>query len=268
MSDIETITDFVYNNQRLLLKTSKFYEHLPYISWQTGGELEWIDWPKDDLEKQTQFIRNIAKKRFYHWVKSCPIDQNTKSIIDVGSGLSKSNLLMSQLRPDIDFYLLDKTVDILTVENVKKSKNNYFSKSLDDDCYHGFYNSFDITKDIIKNSPVNIEKIHFLDTLDEWPGLVDVVVSVFSWMWHYHKDIYWSRLLKSLKIGGHLAVTITLRNGERTIEEISNDLGSYPCKIISWPITSPEFLEFLKLNDSPGFDQITHTGYYVWQRLR
>jgi len=260
MSDIETIADLTYNNQQLLLKTTKFDEQLPYIFWQTGGDVAWFDWPQDDLKQQKEFIKNLTEKFFNQWIEYAPIGHNVKSIINVGSGLAKTDLLMSQLRPDIDFYLVDKTVDLLTLNKVLEGKNNYFSKSLDDENYHGFYNSFDITRDIIQNSPVNPERIHFLDPANKWPDQVDLIISTCSWMWHYHKNVYWDRLLRSLKIGGHLAITITLRNGENTIEEISNDLGSYPSNIVSWePPTN---------NNAPGVDQITNVGYYVWQRMR
>jgi hypothetical protein len=81
-------------------------------------------------------------------------------------------------------------------------------------------------------------------------------------MWHYHKNIYWNRLLKSLKVGGHFAVTMTLRTGERTIEEISNDLGSYPCQAIVYPegVGNNTYLT--------GYTDIISMGYYVWQRIK
>jgi SAM-dependent methyltransferase len=262
MTNIDTIADFTYNGQRFLLKTSKFDEHLSYLFWQTGGGFYWDNYPQHS-NYQRGFIKDLAKQRFNEWIRYNPSD-NIKSIIDVGSGLAISDLLISQLRPDIDFYLIDKTVNESTFDDVMKNKNNYFSKSLDDENYHGFYNSFDVTKDIIQNSPINPERIHFLDPADKWPEQVDLVTSTYSWCFHYHKDVYWNQLLQSLKIGGYLGLSITLRNGEHTIKEISNELGSYPCFIEIWP---PDVL-LQRQNNAPGFDQITHAGQYLWQRLK
>jgi hypothetical protein len=266
MSNIETIADFTYNGQQFLLKTSKFDEHLPYHFFQASGYPEWSDWPYENIEQQKQFIRDLVKMRFIdHFVKYITIDDTVKKVIDVGSGLGINDLLMSQLRPDIDFHLVDKNISSQILKDTfdpSREPTAYFSKSMDDENYHGFYNSTDITKDIIQHSPINSEKIHFLDPIDNWPSEVEYIMSIDSWMWHYHKNIYWNRLLKSLKVGGHFAVTMTLRNGERTIEEISNDLGSYPYQAIVYP-------EGVGNNTSlTGYADIISTGYYAWQRIK
>jgi SAM-dependent methyltransferase len=260
MSNIDTIADFTFNNQQFLLKTSKFEDHLPYLWLQSSGDQSWVQFSLLSEEQKKQFIKDLALKRFNQWIEFYPINQNTKSIIDVGSGLAIADLLISQLRPDIDFYLVDRNTNLLDWDYSREY--SYFSKSLDDEDYHGFYNSFDITRDIITNSPINSERINFLVPEDEWPNEVDLVVSSFSWMWHYHKNIYWDRLLKSLKVGGHLAITITLREQEYFINEISNDLGSYPCMCML--IDPDQTLE----KGRKGVDQVIHTGYYVWQRMK
>ena len=267
MSNIDTIADFTYNGQQFLLKTSKFHEHLLYHCIQAGGYPEWNDWPYENIEQQKQFIRDLVKKRFItEFVKYITINDTVKKVIDVGSGLAINDMLMSQLRPDIDFHLVDKNISKQTVEDIffnpSSEPNAYFSKSLDDKDYHGFYNSTDITKDIIQHSPINSEKIHFLDPVDDWPLEVDYIMSIDSWMWHYSKDVYWSRLLKSLKVGGHFAVTMTLRTGERTIEEISNDLGSYPYQAVVYPEGVGSCTSFT------GYTDIISMGYYVWKRLK
>ena len=262
MSDIKTIADFIYNDKQFLLNTTKFDEHLPYHYYQTSGYAEWLNWPQTNLEQQ-QFIKDLVKNRFVNeFIEGIPIDNTVNKVIDVGSGFGINDLLMSQLRPNTDFYLLDKNVDSQTLENLTKTITAYFSKSLDDQDYHGFYNSFDITKDIIQNSPINPERIHFLDTGDSWPEQVDVIISLCSWMWHYHKDIYWNKLLTSLKVGGHFAVTVTLRSGDRTIEEISEDLGSYPSQIM----IVPEGTDSNTL--LTGYNDVVSMGYYIWQRMR
>jgi hypothetical protein len=260
MSHIETITNFLYNNQRLSLKTSNFDSYLFFLHRQTAGDSRWHK--ANSIEKKKLFANYLSRQRlksFYMDIEALPNNDcfKIKKIIDVGSGVAQIPLLMSQIRPEIDFYLLDKNL------YDQKEGCNFFSKSLDDKNYHGFYNSFDIVKDIIAHSPIQLEKIHFLYPEDQWPDNVDLIMSQYSWMWHYHKNIYWSRLLTSLNVGGYLSVTISLRKGENLISEISEELGSHPCIFV--PIVYPHDTQDINL---PGFNQITHTGYYVWQRLK
>ena len=259
MSNIEKITDFVYNGRRVTLKTSNLDEYIKWLYLQTAGMDYW-----DSLtsrQETKKFINYLSKSRLLNWYKFIPDPEinfsDMKKIIDVGSGVAQIDLLLSQFLQNTDFYLLDKnTFD-------QKQGCRFHSKSMDDYDYHGFYNSFDIVKDVIQHSPIDPDRIHFLDPSDEWPDQVDLIMSSFSWMWHYSKNIYWSRLLKSLKVGGYLSTTISLRDGESTIKEISEDLGSYPC--LHYPLLHTENSSDKQIKE---FDKIIHTGFFVWQRMR
>jgi len=260
MSDIETITDFVYNKQRLTLKTSRLDEYLHWLIMQTWGDDRWLG--KHSREQLKREVKRQARSKAGEFPVIPPefsLDfKDIKKIIDVGSGVAQIDLILSQLFPQIDFYLVDKTGYEQDPENFV-----YYSKSLDDKNYHGFYNSFDIIQDIIDNSPINSDRIHFLYPENNWPKNVDVIMSYYSWNWHYPKNIYWNKLLKSLRIGGYLSTTLTLREGEDTIFKISEELGSYPCYYQPIAIHTNSRDKLI-----PGFEQIIHTGYYVWKRLK
>lgn len=260
MSTIETITSFEFNGQQLVLETSDLDEYIKWFYIQNAGDASWNS--LTSREEKQQFANWLCKHRILEQFKLIPDPElnfsNIKKIIDVGSGVASVDLLLSQVLPDVDFYLLDKT-DI----NYNLGRQPFFSKSLADPDYHGFYNSFDIVKDVIKHSPIDPGKIHFLDPADDWPNEVDLIISTFSWNWHYSKDVYWDKLMKSLKIGGYFSTTISLRKGENTLYEISADLGSYPCIYQPLPHTDESVDRKLL-----GFDQIVHTGYYTWQRMK
>ena len=264
MNNIAIISDFEYKGQRLLLKTSQLEKYIYYFRHQTHGDLSWFrrrPFLNGELSQQNQHIVSLIVWERFQWFSNTWLSDintdNIKKIIDVGSGLATTDILLSQYLPAVDFYLVDKN----TFELPKIS--NYFSNSLDEENYHGFYNSFDLVKDTLEYSGVNEEKINFLSPDDQWPEDVDIIFSTYSWMWHYHKDIYWSRLLKSLKIGGYLMISTTLRDGETTVEDISMDLGSYPLSSDKLQLHHSS-IDRSRVN----FDKIIYTGFYVWQRLR
>ena len=269
MSNIETIIDFTYKGNRVILKTSKLDAYLHFLRIQTSGDDRWG--AMHTREEWKKFVNWQCEEKSLHSLPIVPVVQafsaipppysnlkNMKKIIDVGSGLAQIDLVLSQFLPEIDFYLVDKNRIEYDPENFV-----YFHPPLDNKSSHGFYNSFDVIKDVVANSPVNPERIHFLHPENEWPDNVDVVMSYYSWNWHYHKSVYWDKLMQSLKLGGYFSTTLTLRKGETTVDEISQDLGSHPCyyQSIQVPANSPD--RRLK-----GFDDIVHTGYYTWQRLK
>jgi SAM-dependent methyltransferase len=258
--EIVSVLDFQFDEKQLLIKTSNLDRYMRWLWQQNAGDPRWADVTSRG-EKHT-LTANLCWEKF-HWFQDCLKTANVnlanvKKIIDVGSGLGAIDILSSQLMPNTDFYLVDR--DCITVTN----KSNYFSHSMIDTNYHGFYNSFDTIKDAAEQSLEDPSKINFLDPIDDWPDEIDIVFSLFSWMWHYHKDVYWDRLLKSLKVGGFLIIMINLRDGENsTINKISQDLGSYPLYIqeVSHGPENPDY--YLS-----GADKVIHRACYIWQRMK
>jgi SAM-dependent methyltransferase len=259
-SKIVSVLEFQFDKKQLSIKTSNLDRYIKWLWQQNAGDPRWdTAISKDEQHKLTALI---CWEKF-HWFHSCLKTTNVnlanvKKIIDVGSGLGAIDILSSQLMPETNFYLVDRDCITITEES------NYFSQSITDLNYHGFYNSFDAIKDAAQYSLQDSSKINFLDPTDDWPDKVDVVFSLFSWMWHYHKDVYWVQLLKSLKVGGVLIVMINLREGENSIiNKISQDLGSYPLSIqeVSHGPKNPDY--YLS-----GADKVVHRACYVWQRMR
>jgi hypothetical protein len=258
-SNIATVLYFFYVKM-MSIKTSDIDEYIKWLRQQNAGDPRWdTAISKNEQHKLTALICREKLYWFHSCLKTANVNlANVKKIIDVGSGLGAIDILSSQLMPEANFYLVDR--DCITVTE----KSNYFSQSITDLNYHGFYNSFDTIKDAAKQSLEDPSKINFLDPIDDWPDEIDVVFSLFSWMWHYHKDVYWDRLLKSLKVGGFLIVMINLRDGENsTISKISQDLGSYPLYIqeVSHGPENPDY--YLS-----GADKVVHRACYIWQRMK
>jgi len=63
---------------------------------------------------------------------------------------------------------------------------------------------------------------------DQWPEEVDCVTSYISFCWHYPKEVYWNKIMRSLKIGGKLVLDIRTLPDRDVIAEISKDMGSTP----------------------------------------
>lgn len=233
MAKIEVITDFLHKGQRIILQTSRYEEFVKYLQIQTKGLPGWQHCTADQIKN---FIIQLSEDRALNTfpVTTEPHDQihDFKKVIDVGSGLAQTDLIWSQCLLDTDFYLVD---------------NN-------DETTH----SYSIIKDIIDHSPVNLKRIHFLDPTVEWPNDVDLIMSYWAWNWNIPKEMYWSKLLSSLKIGGFFASTFAL-NSHGIIDSISKDMNSQPC--FYQPITIGKDY----LNEDYFSDTIS-TGYYVWQR--
>lgn len=136
-------------------------------------------------------------------------------ILDIGCGVSVIDLLLSLYLPQSKFYLLDK-------EEFSFRPGIYYDKD------YPKYHSWAPIKDAIHTSEFDPNRFNFLNPSDSWPEKVDVITSYFSYCWHYPKEIYWSKILDSLKIGGKLILDIRHLADRDVIGEISEDMKSTP----------------------------------------
>ena len=175
-----------------------------------------------------------------------------KKIIDIGSGVSTPDLLASKYNPDAEFYLVDKA------EYTRRMNGIYYQD------IHGHYNSWSVVEDCINSSGLDRNKFNFLDPNDEWPQDVDLILSTFSWCWHYPKETYWNKVLSSLKVGGHLLVDVLNLPDRDVVEEISNEFNSLPT-VVSRMKMDPHLNPFkgnLIVKDGH------YGGLYLWTRLK
>jgi SAM-dependent methyltransferase len=170
-----------------------------------------------------------------------------EKIVDVGCGIAVPDCLISKLNTTCKFYLVDKS------EISHTGSGKYYEPK------HGHYNSWDVLEDCIQTSGLNRSNFNLLSPTTPWPDDVDLVLSTYSWCWHYPKETYWGKVQASLKIGGTLAIDIYNLPDKDTAGEITEEFKSEPMYIPT------------KLPDSVFANQFTLKdgamgGFYIWRR--
>lgn len=147
-------------------------------------------------------------------------------IIDIGAGNSVLDLLLHRYLPGSEFYLVDRNKFI-----AESAEPAYPTR--DNPCW---LHSWNIVEDAIETTKLDKNKFHFLDIDDDWNVEADMITSYMAWCMHFPKDVYWSRVLKNLKIGGRLLVDVNIGWEEQVIEEISDAFNCKPTFVTSIPI--------------------------------
>ena len=94
----------------------------------------------------------------------------------------------------------------------------------------GFYNDLNFAKDLVKQGNPNSD-VYVFDPL-ELPNLdyqYDMIVSLYSWGFHYPLDEYLDWALEHLKMGGRIMLTL---NKKVSYKEIKKHMGRLNFKII------------------------------------
>ena len=107
-----------------------------------------------------------------------------------------------------------------------------------------------VLEDILKTNKINLDNFTILDPADDWPNKLDLIMSSYSYMWHYPKDTYWDKIKKY----ENASLCFDIVNiKENYIEEINTDMKKI-CKYIPKPkLYFHWFSEELLLdNGSPG----------------
>lgn len=141
--------------------------------------------------------------------------KNDAVILDIGSGVSVIDLLLSKYLPESTFYLLDR-------EGFNFKPGIYYDEN------YPKYHNWQPVVDCIQTSGLDAQRFTFMTPETKWPDQLDAVTSYFSYCWHYPKETYWDRILCSLKIGGKLVLDIRHIKNRDVIGEISEDMKSLP----------------------------------------
>jgi len=121
-------------------------------------------------------------------------------VLDIGSGIGISDLILSQYEPSVKITLLDKNNGWRDIVGLPHDYLNGYAED-----GHVFCNTTKLTQNaMVKN---NISNIKFITPEDEWEQY-DLITSTWSCAWHYPLDIYWERVLKYLKPGGKLLLDV------------------------------------------------------------
>lgn len=212
--------------------------------WKTGLNYQinaafffWLQWVHDD--------------RFNAIVNSIENLDSIQKVLDIGSGASIFDLCLHQLLPKAQFTLLDKDTDT----NFDEGKFVQY-----DDRYH-HYNNWNIVNDAIVTSKLAQENFRFISPeVDHW-GELDMVVSFWSWCWHYPKEVYWDKVMQNLKPGGHLILDVLYRKDKDIIEEISDAMNCKPIALKKHPTIKGHPWQDSQV-DIDGF----YGGLYKWVR--
>jgi hypothetical protein len=178
-------------------------------------------------------------------------------IIDIGAGNSVIDLLLHKYIPGSELYLVDRNSFVSTKKTVEHPTR-------ENPCW---LHSWSTVEDAIDASNIDRSKFHFLDVDDEWNMEVDMITSYMAWCMHFPKQIYWQRVLQSLKIGGRLLVDVNIGWEKELIEEISDELHCRHTVISSIPIKKIFNADIP--TDQPIRDQLEIAAYRCsWVRNR
>ena len=216
---------------------------------------------------QEFFFNQLSISTGLNWTRCIEyIPKDSKKILSVGPGVSTFELLLGTYHCiDATVFLLDKSesTHALVGKSTLTDKNRYFSESNN----HGFYNSWEVVTDAINTSKLDSSKYIFVDPNDKWESDLDVVISLFSWCWHYPFEVYAEKLLSSLKIGGTLILEIQNPPDLRDVpKQISELLGSDPSVILR---KSTNIHSNIHNNHKRNIDEKGEFGgFYVWVRKK
>lgn len=157
---------------------------------------------------ESVFRREKVKRLFnqdiineYKDIKSY-LPSECSRVLDIGCGVGGIDLMLYRHYDgigDIEFYLFDKT-------NLPKKIYYGFKKEA------AFYNSLEMTEEILCSNGMEEEKIHLLDVPDDYKisveAGVDLVISFLSWGFHYPVSKYIDQVYDILRYGGHLILDV------------------------------------------------------------
>jgi hypothetical protein len=176
-------------------------------------------------------------------------------ILNIGSGASTLDLALSQYYSSAKFYLVDRSEYTLVDDSPLFTDNSQSLQTV-------FQNSWLPLENGIMSTRIDRSRFILLDPADAWPQDIDLIVSRWSWGWHYNYPPYIERL-DSLKIGGIMWLTVlNLQPGlDDFLESISGKMNSrpvikqFPFKMSSTPRSRKQF-----------GDQIQDGAIYLWKK--
>ena len=176
-------------------------------------------------------LRILLQYNFRRTAQFIGWNHSVQKVIDVGSGISSFDLILYKLvtansnKTQPMFYLVDKS----------ERSGGHSMPYVDNAADHGCYNSWNCVEDCISASNISRENFCFLDPEQPWPDHVDLVVSQYSWLWHYPSQVYLERAFNSLRPGGKLIVDLLYLKNKDQVKEISDIFGTLPVDSIELP---------------------------------
>ncbi len=157
-----------------------------------------------DMEKEFMVIKDYL-----------PTKINT--ILDIGCGVAGIDIFLSRYYDNnIKIFLIDKT-------EIDKNVYYYFKKR------GSFYNSLQISREMLENSGVNKQNIMLQEANDKneinFKNTFDIVISLISWGHHYPVSTYLDQVYNKMNKKGILILDI--RKNTAGEEDIKRKFGHY-----------------------------------------
>lgn len=146
-----------------------------------------------------------------------PVNAN---ILDIGCGVGINDMILSSILPTASFTLADRNEWSQVGTKTREFMNGYNEEYI-------FYNCWNVFEDGVKNSGLKRERFKLIDPDDEWEKY-DMIISTWSWGWHYPLSTYWDRAVESLKPGGFLVIDLAK---EEDVTLITETMGSDPINL-------------------------------------
>lgn len=201
--------------------------------------------PKHYIESFYQNFTSLTAHKFDQSLKMGAFDlPSFPKIVDVGSGIAIIDLILYSYIPNSKYWLIDEDDFVfLNSQNMKEltcsdedfvsekfvevsqslvelyGLNGFYDKMLSMSENHPFYNSWEPVKDAISSSNFDASRFFMMSPENNITEEVDLIMSFYSWCWHYERKVYWDKLIPSLKKKGKLLLDI-LTNDFNDILEI------------------------------------------------
>ncbi len=156
-----------------------------------------------------EFIKDMNEE--YFAIKEHLPDE-AGAILDIGCGVAGIDVLLSKHYADnTDIYLIDKT------EVESKVYYGYKKRA-------SFYNSLQVSRRLLEINGVDKNRIHLQEAAENdeitFDREFDVVVSLFSWGYHFPVKAYLDQVYDKIRRGGILVLDVRKgTGGEGEIEE-------------------------------------------------
>jgi SAM-dependent methyltransferase len=141
------------------------------------------------------------------------LPEKAETVLDVGAGIGAIDARLNEIYPEAHFYLLDRTG--LDVEYGQHAE-------------HIYYNSQEAARQLLSWNGVDLERVHMIDATDDYAvpvKEVDLVLSIFSWGWHYPVGTYAEAVGEATKAGGTLIMDVRNWEGKDVLKRYFRELA-------------------------------------------
>ena len=142
------------------------------------------------------------------------LPEEAHRILDVGSGLAAIDARLNQVYPEADFYLLDKTAVVDVGYGMETEQE--------------FYTSQITAQRLLAWGGIDLGRVHVMEATQNYTvdaSEFDLVVSLFSWGWHYPIGAYAEAVGAATVPSAILIVDIRNWEGEETLLNYFEELA-------------------------------------------